>query len=117
MLRGEWLDGCRLLCAVGNTRPQFAEVDVQCFGDAGLVVVDSLHALDKAGDLREAVKGGAVPETKRATLAQIVVGAVAVPRQGLVMFKSVGMALQDLALAVRFYELLHPVAGIPVAAR
>lgn len=116
LLRGEWLDGCRLLCAVGNTRPQFAEVDVRCFGDARLVVVDSLHALDEAGDLREAVKGGAVPETKRATLAQVVGGAVAVPRQGLVAFKSVGTALQDLALAVRFYELLHPVAGIPAAA-
>jgi alanine dehydrogenase len=116
LLRGEWLDGCRLLCAVGNTRPQFAEVDVRCFGDAGLVVVDSLHALDEAGDLREAVKGGAVPETKRATLAQLVGGAVAVPRQGLVAFKSVGTALQDLALAARFYELLQAVPGIPAAA-
>jgi alanine dehydrogenase len=116
LLRGEWLDGCRLLCAVGNTRPQFAEVDVRCFDDAGLVVVDSLHALEESGDLREAVKGGAVPETKRATLAQLVGGAVAVPRQGLVVFKSVGTALQDLALAARFYELLQAVPGIPAAA-
>ncbi len=116
LLRGEWLDGCRLLCAVGNTRPQFAEVDVRCFGDAGLVVVDSLHALEEAGDLREAVAGGAVPEAKRATLAQVVGGAVEVPRQGLVTFKSVGTALQDLALAVRYYDLLHSVSGIPAAA-
>lgn len=116
LLRGEWLGDCRLLCAVGNTRPQFAEADVRCFADAGLVVVDSLHAFDEAGDLREAVKGDAVPMTKRATLAQIVDGEVAVPRQGLVAFKSVGTALQDLALAVRFYERLSPVAGIPAAA-
>lgn len=116
LLRGEWLDGCRLLCAVGNTRPQFAEVDVRCFGDAGLVIVDSLHALEEAGEMREAVKSGAIPETKRATLAQLVGGAVAVPPRGLVAFKSVGTALQDLALAARFYELLSPVAGIPAAA-
>lgn len=115
LLRGEWLDGCRLLCAVGNTRPQFAEVDVRCFGDAGLVVVDSLHALEESGDLREAVKAGAVPETKRATLAQLVGGMVAVPREGLVAFKSVGTALQDLALAARYYELLRTVPGIPAA--
>lgn len=115
VLRGEWLDRCRLLCAVGNTRPQFAEVDVRCFRDAGLVVVDSLHAIEEAGELRQAAKSDAVPETKRATLAQIVIGAVTVPREGLVTFKSVGTALQDLALAARYYELLGARAGLPAA--
>ena len=107
LLCREWLDRCRLLCAVGNTRPQFAEVDVRSFHDAELVVVDSPHAFEEAGDLRAAVKGGAIPDTKKATLAQVVGGAVTVPRQGLIVFKSVGTALQDLALAVRCYELVH----------
>ena len=115
ILRGEWLDRCRLLCAVGNTRRQFAEVDVRCFRDAALVVVDSSHAIEEAGDLRRAVESGAMPETKRATLAQIVTGAVAVPREGLVAFKSVGTALQDLAVAARYYELLGTRAGLPSA--
>lgn len=113
VLRGEWLTGCRLLCAVGNTRPQFAEADVRCFLDAGLVVVDTLHAFKEAGDLREAVKRGALPASKQATLAQIVSGAVAVPQAGLVTFKSVGSALQDLSLAARYYELLGSKAGLP----
>jgi ornithine cyclodeaminase/alanine dehydrogenase-like protein (mu-crystallin family) len=115
VLRGEWLTDCRLLCAVGNTRPQFAEADVQCFRDAGLVVVDSLHAIEEAGDLRRAVESGALPEAKRATLAQVVTGAVSLPRRGLVAFKSVGTALQDLALAVRYYELLGKRPGLPAA--
>jgi len=115
VLRGEWLAQCRLLCAVGNTRPQFAEADVQCFRDAGLVVVDSLHAIEEAGDLRRAVESGALPEAKRATLAQVVTGAVSVPRQGLIAFKSVGTALQDLALAARYYELLGARPGLPAA--
>ncbi|MEW6335401.1 MAG: ornithine cyclodeaminase family protein [Thermodesulfobacteriota bacterium] len=113
LLRGEWLAGCRLLCAVGNTRRQFAEADVRCFGDAGLVLVDSPHAFEEAGDLLAAVKAGAVPASKRATLAQLVGGAVAAPVRGLVSFKSVGTALQDLALAARCYELLHSVPGRP----
>lgn len=112
VMRGEWLDRCRLLCAVGNTRPQFAEADVQCFRDAGLVVVDSRHALEEAGDLSQAVKSGAVPPEKQATLAQIVTGAATVPQQGTVAFKSVGTALQDLALAVRYYELLAARPGL-----
>lgn len=106
ILRGEWLEGCRLVCAVGNTRPQFAEIDVRSFSDAALVVVDSRHALEEAGDLREAVKSGALPKDKQATLGEIITGAASVPSEGLVLFKSVGMALQDLALAARYYELL-----------
>lgn len=114
VLRGEWLADCRLLCAVGNTRRQFSELDVQCFRDARLVIVDSTHAFEEAGELLGAVEAGALPNTKRATLAQIVTGAATVPGDGLVVFKSVGMALQDLALAVRYYELLADRPGTAV---
>jgi len=113
ILRGNWLEQCRLLCAVGNTRPQFAEADVACFRDAALVVMDSLNAIHETGELRQAVRSGALPESKRATLEQVVSGAVTVPRAGLVVFKSVGTALQDLALAARYYELLGSRAGVP----
>jgi len=116
VLLGAWLEGCRLLCAVGNTRRQFREVDEQCFRDARLVVMDSIHALEETGELHHAVKSGALPESKRATLAQVVTGAVPIPAEGLIVFKSVGTALQDLALAARYYELLGSRAGLPSAA-
>jgi ornithine cyclodeaminase/alanine dehydrogenase-like protein (mu-crystallin family) len=115
VLKGEWLGSCRLLCAVGNTRAQFAEVDVRCFQDARLVVVDSIHALEEAGELLQAIAAGALPESKRATLGAIVTGAVSVPGTGLIAFKSVGTALQDLALAARYYELIGAAAGVPTA--
>jgi ornithine cyclodeaminase/alanine dehydrogenase len=116
VLRGEWLEKCRLLCAVGNTRAQFSEADVRCFRDARLVVADSAHAFEEAGELIEAVKSGAVPEGKRATLGQVVTGAVTVPEEGLIAFKSVGSALQDLSLAARYYELLGARPGLAAAA-
>jgi len=116
ILRGEWLGGCRLLCAVGNTRPQFAEADVRCFRDACLVVMDTPHAVDEAGDLIQALKNGAMPQNKRATLGEIVAGVVDVPREGLIAFKSVGTALQDLALAARYYELLRDRPGLSAVA-
>ena len=56
VLRGAWLDECRLLCAVGNTRRQYCETDVDCFRNARLTVVDTLHALEEAGELRQAVE-------------------------------------------------------------
>lgn len=111
ILHGEWLQGCRLLCAVGNTRPAFAEIDTRCFADAALVVVDSLHAIEEAGDLRQAVAAKVLPESKRTTLAKVVESKTPVPDRGLVVFKSVGTALQDLALATRYYELLKDKPG------
>jgi alanine dehydrogenase len=115
VLRGEWLTQCRLLCAVGNTRAQFAEADARCFADARLVVADSAHAFEEAGELIQAAKSGAIPAEKRATLGQIVAGTVAVPKQGMIAFKSVGSALQDLSLAARYHELLGARPGLPTA--
>jgi ornithine cyclodeaminase/alanine dehydrogenase-like protein (mu-crystallin family) len=115
VLRGEWLGSCRLLCAVGNTRAQFAEIDLRSIQDATLVVVDTSHALEESGELRRAVEAGALPETKRATLGQIVTGAVTLPNEGMIVFKSVGTALQDLALAARYYELIGASLGVPTA--
>lgn len=115
VLRGGWLDRCRLLCAVGSTRPQSVEVDAESFRGAGLVVVDSERAVEEAGDLQAAVKAGAAPAEKPATLAQLVAGKASVPGQGRVVFKSVGTALQDLALAARYYELLGSSAAARVA--
>jgi len=115
VLRGEWLAECRLLCAVGNTRAQFSEADVRCFRDARLVVADSSHAYDEAGELIQAIQAGALPDGRRATLGQVVAGAVGVPKEGLISFKSVGSALQDLSLAARYYELLGNRPGLPAA--
>lgn len=105
VVRGAWLQACRLLCAVGNTRAHCAELDTECLRDTRLLVVDSPHALDEAGELREAVAQGVVHAGNHATLAQVVAGRQALPAAGRITFKSVGTALQDLALAVRYYEL------------
>lgn len=116
VLRGEWLAGCRLLCAVGNTRKAFAEIDAQCFRDAMLVAADSAHAQHEAGEMIQAAASGALPPDKLTTLAEVVTGKRGVPPGGMIVFKSVGTALQDLALAGRYYELLGAREGLPGAA-
>jgi ornithine cyclodeaminase/alanine dehydrogenase-like protein (mu-crystallin family) len=115
VLRAEWLDHCRLLCAVGSTRPQSVEVDAECFRDAAAVVVDSPRAAEEAGDLQQAVKTGASAPESWITLAQVAAGGVRLPKTGFVTFKSVGTALQDLALATRYYEILRGRKDLPAA--
>ena len=93
----DWPEGfCTIRC----------ETDVDCFRNARLTVVDTLHAFEEAGELRQAAAANALPEAKRATLGQIVTGSLPVPGEGMIVFKSVGSALQDLALASRYYEKL-----------
>jgi alanine dehydrogenase len=116
VLRGAWLGSCRLLCAVGSTRPQSVEVDARCFADASGVIVDTLRAADEAGDLMQAVKTGALAAERQMTLAALAAGAAQVPERGLVVFKSVGTALQDLALAQRYYEMLRSRQDLPRSA-
>jgi ornithine cyclodeaminase/alanine dehydrogenase len=106
VVRGEWLDRCRLLCAVGSTRPQSVEIDVRCFERSGLILVDSPHAYDEAGDLKNAIRADAAPDSRRESLARLAAGEVAVPMEGMVLFKSVGTALQDLALSIQYFEML-----------
>ena len=115
VLRVEWLDRCRLLCAIGSTRPQSVEVDPRAFGAARTVVVDTVRAAEEAGDLKQAVKNGLVPTERQATLAEVAAGSAALPEGGLVVFKSVGTALQDLALAVRYFEVLRGRKDLPGA--
>ena len=109
---GEWLDGCRLLCAVGSTRAEQTEADLRCFADAALVVIDTQRAMEDSGDLKEATNAGLLMDSKLKTVAQLVGGKVAVPDSGMIVFKSIGTALQDLALAASYYEELRDLPGI-----
>jgi ornithine cyclodeaminase/alanine dehydrogenase-like protein (mu-crystallin family) len=115
VLRGTWLDACRLLCAVGSTRPESVEVDSGCFGMAEIVIVDTPRASEEAGDLQQAVRSGALDAARQVTLASVAAGDTRLPGSGLTVFKSVGTALQDLALAVRYYELLRTRKDLPRA--
>ena len=67
VLHGAWLERCRLLCAVGNTRKAFAEIDAQCFRDAVLVAADSIHAQHEAGEMIQATTSGALPPDRKST--------------------------------------------------
>ena len=107
VVRRRWLDACRLVCAVGSTRRESIEVDAATFGDAALVIVDSLLSAEEAGDLQQAIATGALAADRQIPLPKLVAQGTQAPGGGYAVFKSVGTALQDLALAARFYELLQ----------
>lgn len=103
------LDGNDLLpgsvvLSIGSTRPDLRELDTTSLARAVDLVVDSVDAVRaESGDIIAAIECGALPVERIVPLAELTTGTPA-PQTGddvrtLHVFKSVGTALQDLALA------------------
>ncbi len=105
-------DGARLRAgthvnAVGNARPDSSELDEATVRRARVAVDTREGALAEAGDLRLPLAAGTIaPDHIAAELAEIVRGEKKVRRSAeeITLFKSVGYALSDLALARLAYE-------------
>jgi ornithine cyclodeaminase/alanine dehydrogenase-like protein (mu-crystallin family) len=106
ILRGEWVEDGAHLNVIGSNFLSKSEVDVATVRRANLVVVDSKEqAKIEAGDLSRAVDAGALHWSAVAELGSVLV-AKARGRGGpadVTLFKSVGLAVEDVATAARVY--------------
>ncbi|MBX9579609.1 MAG: ornithine cyclodeaminase family protein [Gemmataceae bacterium] len=108
VLLGGWLaDGCHVNLA-GSNFPSKAEADVEVFRRAKLVAVDSKEQGKlEAGDLVAPVKGGVLSWSDVVELGPLVVGKYPGRESAadVTVFKSLGIGLEDIALAARLVEL------------
>jgi ornithine cyclodeaminase/alanine dehydrogenase-like protein (mu-crystallin family) len=107
VLLGEWLaPGCHLN-AVGSSTPNARELDTLAVARARLYVDRRESALNEAGELLIAMKDGAVSaEHIQGELGELLVGK-AVGRRSpdeITLFKSLGLAIEDLAAAHFIYR-------------
>ena len=102
VLRGEWLRPGALVCAVGANRIEARELDNEVLARATFVCCDSREqARLEAGDLVEPVDRGVLDWLEVHALSEVVSGEL-VGRQhddDIVLFKSLGIAAEDLAMA------------------
>jgi ornithine cyclodeaminase/alanine dehydrogenase-like protein (mu-crystallin family) len=107
VLRGEWLEPGALICAAGANRVEARELDNAVLERATFVCCDSLEqARLEAGDLVEPVERGVLDWLEVHELAEVV-GGETTGRQhdeDIVVFKSMGIAAEDLAVAVLVYQ-------------
>lgn len=104
-LKGEWLRPDAHVSTIGSTMPSLREVDAETFARAGLVVVDTPHAVDESGDLIDAVEQGAWDESAVVELRHLVAGGMPPGTwDGITVFKSVGTGLQDIIAAHAIYR-------------
>jgi ornithine cyclodeaminase len=88
-----------VVVAVGSHEPDARELDASLLGRAVVVVEDVATALREAGDVVLAIAEGVLTANDLLTMRDIVTGAVAVPADRPLVFKSVGMSWQDLVVA------------------
>jgi ornithine cyclodeaminase/alanine dehydrogenase-like protein (mu-crystallin family) len=105
---GTWLAEGTVVCAMGSNARERAELDSTTVRRADIVVCDSVPACQaEAGDFVDALEKGVFDWRKAVNLADVVAGrAVGRTRSGgTVLFKSVGLAIEDLAVAVPLVAL------------
>jgi len=102
VLRREWLKPGAHVNAVGSSIPSTRELDTQTVVDASLYVDRRESTVNEAGDYLFPLGEGAIgPEHIRGEIGEVLVGAVEGRRSAdeLTVFKSLGLAVEDLAAA------------------
>jgi len=93
--------------AVGVYQPERAEIPAATVGRARIIVDQTEACLEEAGDLLQPLASGAIDRSRfDATLGEILLGRAPGRRSAaeITLFKSVGLAVQDLYAASRAYE-------------
>ncbi|MBB5503495.1 ornithine cyclodeaminase family protein [Paraburkholderia sp. MM5384-R2] len=126
VLRGAWLAAGATVVSLGSTLPEQREVDEETIARAVCVVADVPEEVaDGTGDGIAAAHAGLSLDTKLVPLAALVSGDVT-PRRSeadIVLYKSVGSALQDIVIAEMLFALAKakgygtplPASIVPVA--
>lgn len=100
VLKGEWLKSDSLVISVGAVQPSWRELDDKTVQGSSLIVDSREACLKESGD----VILSKAPIYAEA--GEIFAGTVAKPSGGRIVFKSVGMASEDIATAQLVYERL-----------
>jgi ornithine cyclodeaminase/alanine dehydrogenase-like protein (mu-crystallin family) len=108
VLLGEWLAPGQHINAAGSSRAREPELDVEAVRRADVVAADSVEqAKIEAGDLIGAVAAGALTWERVLELGDVVVGKHPgrASAEQITLFESLGLGVEDLALAARVYRL------------
>ena len=107
VLRREWISPGTHINAVGTYSPRAREIDTATMVAASLFVDRRESALNEAGDYLVAAQEGALgPDHIRAELGEVLIGAAAgrTTLDEITLFKSLGLAIEDLAAASYLYR-------------
>ena len=128
---GAWLQNGMHVTGAGSNAPVKRELDGVTFARSTIVVDFRDQVLDEAGDLQEAIRTGAITAASiHAELGEVIAGRKPgrSDHKEITLFKSVGMAVEDIATASFVYKQalasnlgtrleLETLAHVPLASR
>jgi alanine dehydrogenase len=105
-LFGSWLRRGSHVSSIGSTLPTQREIDPAVWAFADRIVLDTRRVLEESGDALAAREARAIDEARIAELPEVVMGTAAgrTSAEQTTLYKSVGTALQDVAVAYWAYE-------------
>ena len=108
VLDGKWVEPGTHINAAGSNFASKAEIDVESLRRASIIAVDSIEqSRIEAGDLLPAIERGVIWWESVTELGQIIAGRAPgrTSEDEITIFKSNGIALEDIATALRLYNL------------
>jgi ornithine cyclodeaminase/alanine dehydrogenase-like protein (mu-crystallin family) len=108
VLKGEWIEPGTHLNVIGANFISKAEVDVETIRRATIIAVDSIEQSKvESGDLIPAIERGVISWESVTELGRIVAGRDRgrTSEQDITLFKSSGIALEDISTALRIYRI------------
>jgi ornithine cyclodeaminase len=107
LIQGAWLKAECHLDLVGSFTPAMREVDDDCMRGA-FIAVDTLAALEESGDMIGPLARSVITQDRISLLGALIESMPPVPRPRRTVFKSVGEAHADLAVARQLFERNGP---------
>lgn len=107
ILHGDWLSPNAVIVSIGSTLPEQREIDHSVIAASTTIIVDAADEITEGtGDFLAASAHGVEFNDKLFDLHALVAGDLKsrLERSGIVMFKSTGAALQDIAVAELAYR-------------
>lgn len=108
VLKGEWIEPGTHINAAGSNFLSKAEIDVDTIRRASVIAVDSIEqSRIEAGDLMPAIERGVISWESVTELGRIIAGRESgrASDDDITIFKSNGIALEDISTALRLYKL------------
>jgi ornithine cyclodeaminase/alanine dehydrogenase len=107
VVKCDWFEPGTLVLSIGSTRLDLRELDEKVFARTTWCLCDTPDGVaDESGDVKAALEGRYLKGDQLVRMCEVVAGSRSLewPPQDLMIFKSVGTALQDLAVGGKVYE-------------
>lgn len=107
VVNGDWFPAGATILSIGSTRTDLRELDERSFARSSQVLVDHKEqVIDESADVQAALRSGSLAQSSMIEMHEVIGKGQSLRKREdeILIYKSVGTALQDLAVSVEVYR-------------